>query len=144
MNRLRSFIPYAPYIAWTTALLSLAGSLYFSEVLDFAPCNLCWWGRILMYPLVVIIGVGILRREHQWAYYALPLSLAGVLLAFYHSLLQWGIIPEVIQSCVATTPCTTKYINLFGFVTIPFLELAAFTLIAVCLYLYQKESNRVA
>ena len=135
---------YSPYIAWTTALASLAGSLFFSEVLHYAPCSLCWYGRVLMYPLVVIIGVGILRRETHWLFYAAPLAVAGWLLALYHTLLQWGIIPEVIKPCVVNVPCTTKYINLFGFITIPFLEWLAFSLIAVCLYLYWKETTRVA
>lgn len=126
------------------ALLSVAVSLYFSDVRGFAPCTLCWWGRILMYPLVVIIGVGILRREHNWVVYVLPLTLAGSLLSLYHSLLQWGVIPEIIKPCVANVPCATKYVDYLGFITIPFLELLAFTAINVCLYLYWKESTRVA
>ena len=140
MNRLTK---YAPYLAWAVAALSTAGSLFFSDILHYVPCALCWWGRIFMYPLVIIIGIGILRRERHWIPYALPLTLAGTGLALYHSLLQWGIIPEIIKPCVISVPCTTKYINLLGFITIPFLELLAFLTIAVCLYLYNKETTRV-
>jgi disulfide bond formation protein DsbB len=131
------------YLAFTIALLALAGSLFYSGVLHFAPCDLCWYGRILMYPLVAIVAVGILRRDHGWVFYAAPLTIAGTTLALYHSLLQWGLIPEAIRPCVAGVPCTTKYINYLGFITIPFLELLAFTAINVCLYLYWKENTRV-
>jgi len=130
------------YFAWVIALLSVAISLYFSEVLGFVPCNLCWYGRILMYPLVVIIGVGIIRREQQWVAYAAPLVGAGWLLELYHSLIQWGIISETLTKCVVSVPCTTKYIDYFGFVTIPFLGLLAFTGLGICLYLYRREANR--
>lgn len=135
---MRLITRYAHYLAWTIALLSMSISLYLSDVLHFAPCNLCWYARILMYPLVAIIGVGIIRREHQWVAYAAPLVAAGWLLELYHSLLQWGIIPEALTRCIASVPCTTKYIDYFGFVTIPFLGLLAFTALGVCLYLYRK------
>ncbi len=135
---------YGHYLAWTIALLSMLLSLYLSDVLHFLPCVLCWWTRILMYPLVAVIGVGILRREWQWVYYVLPLTLVGNALTAYHSLLQWGIIPEALAPCTNGIPCTTKYLDFFGFVTIPFLGLLAFTGINVCLYLYWKENKRVA
>lgn len=137
------FRRYGHYAAWAIALASMAGSLFFSEVLHYIPCNLCWWGRILMYPVVAIGAIGILRRDRAWPLYALPLTLAGAVLAFYHSLLQWDIIPEVIQTCVMGVPCSEKNINLLGFITIPFLELLAFMAINVCLYLYWKENTRV-
>ena len=135
---------YGHYAAWTIALLSMLISLYLSDVLHFLPCVLCWYTRILMYPLVVILGVGILRRERQWLYYVVPLTALGTLLTAYHSLLQWGIIPEAAAPCVNGIPCTTKYLDFFGFVTIPFLGFVAFVGINVCLYLYWKESKRVA
>jgi disulfide bond formation protein DsbB len=126
---------FAHYLAWTIALLSVAISLYFSDIRGFVPCNLCWYARILMYPLVVIIGLGIIRRERQWVVYAAPLVAAGWALEFYHSLLQWGIVPETITRCTSGVPCTTKYINYLGFITIPFLGLLAFTALGVCLVL---------
>jgi hypothetical protein len=76
--------------------------------------------------------------EHRWVPYVVPMLGLGWLLELYHSLLQWGIIPEAITRCVATVPCTTKYINYFGFVTIPFLGLLAFTAIGACVYFYYQ------
>lgn len=137
---MRRISRHSHYLAWIIALLSVGMSLYFSNVRGFLPCNLCWYARILMYPLTVIIAVGILRRERHWVAYAAPLVAAGWLLELYHSLLQWGIIPEALAPCVVNVPCTTKYINYFGFITIPFLGLVAFTGLALCLYLYRREA----
>jgi len=136
---IRLIARHAHYLAWAIALLSVGISLYFSDIRGFVPCNLCWYARILMYPLVVIIGVGILRREQQWVAYAAPLVAAGWMLELYHSLLQWGVIPETLTRCIASIPCTTKYIDYFGFVTIPFLGLLAFTALGICLFLYRKK-----
>lgn len=119
------------YLAWTVALLSVVTSLYLSDVMGFTPCNLCWYARILMYPLVVIIGVGIIRRDRNWVFYAAPLIGAGWLLELYHSLLQWGIIPETLTRCSVGVPCTTKYVDYLGFITIPFLGLLAFTALGI-------------
>lgn len=132
------------YVAWTIALLATVISLYLSDGLHMVPCVLCWYTRILMYPLVAIIGVGILRQERQWVYYVVPLVGVGLVVTAYHSLLQWGIIPEAIAPCMNGVSCATKNINLLGFVTIPFLGWLSFAGIAVCLYLYWKETNRVA
>lgn len=133
---------HAHYAAWTIVVFSLAISLYFSDVLGYIPCNLCWYARILMYPLAIIIGIGILRRERQWLWYAAPLVVAGWFLELYHSLLQWGIVAEPVFKCVSGVPCTTKYINYLGFVTIPFLGLLAFTGIGLALWLYARSGRR--
>jgi len=118
-----------PYLVWVVALVSMAGSLALSEVFKLVPCVLCWYQRILMYPLVVIVGVGILRRQRDWVYYALPLAVVGVAVAGYQSLLQWGIVPEAAAPCSAVASCALKQINWMGFVTIPFMSFLAFTAI---------------
>ncbi len=143
---MRFFSRYAHYAAWVIALMSMAISLYFSDIRGFVPCNLCWYARILMYPLVVIIGIGIIRRDRNWVIYAAPLVAAGWLLELYHSLLQWGIIPEVVTKCLINVPCTTKNIDYFGFVTIPFLGLLAFTALVICLiaYYFGNSTNEKA
>lgn len=142
---MRFIARHSHYVAWVVALLSVVISLFLSDILGFVPCNLCWYARILMYPLVVIIGLGILRRDRSWVIYAAPLVGAGWLLETYHSLLQWGVIPETLTRCAIGVPCTTKYIDYFGFVTIPFLGWLAFSAIGLCLFLHyrhtQKEAN---
>jgi disulfide bond formation protein DsbB len=128
------------YIAWTTALLATLGSLYFQYILDLPPCVLCWYQRIAMYPLVIIIGIGILKRDLQFWMYALPFSIIGLAIAIYHNLLYYKILPESVAPCTEGISCTTKQIELLGFITIPLLSLIAFTVITVLLLIYKKSN----
>ena len=133
---------YLPYLVWAVALGSMVGSLALSDILHLVPCVLCWWQRILMYPLVVVVGVAILRRDEGWAYTVLPMSVAGMALALYHSLLQWGILPAEIAPCNAVVSCVTKQIDWFGFVTIPFMSLVMFALVTIFSVAYLKIRPR--
>ncbi|MBC8160682.1 MAG: disulfide bond formation protein B [Roseiflexaceae bacterium] len=120
------------YIALLAAWIATSGSLFFSEVLGWIPCSLCWYQRILMYPLSIIIAIGLLRRDARLHTYALPFSLLGAAVSTYHYLLQktdW--LPP--PACAMGVPCSTDYINWLGFVTIPFLALTAFLIISLML-----------
>lgn len=128
-----------PYIAWTQALVATFGSLYFSEVMRLPPCVLCWYQRILMYPIVLIAAVGIIRRDKALATYVLPLSITGWLISLYHNLLYYKILPESITPCQLGVSCTTRQIEWLGFITIPLLSLVAFTVINVCFILYHRS-----
>lgn len=128
-------------ISWVVALVSMMGSLFFSNVLHFPPCVLCWYQRIFMYPLVLILGVGILRKDRNVAYYVLPLSVIGGVIALYHNLLYYNFIPESLAPCLTGVSCTTKFIEYFGFVTIPFLSLMSFVVITTCMILYKKSNK---
>lgn len=131
----------ALYLAWLVALVATLGSLYFSEVRAFVPCTLCWYQRILMYPLAYQLGVAAWREDAGVVRYALPLSLLGMLVSTFHYLEQmvpgFGF-PEV---CRGAVPCTVRYIEWFGFVTIPFLALIAFTLVSVGLVLAARSGE---
>ncbi len=129
------------YIAWTISLVSTLGSLYFSQVQHLPPCILCWYQRILMYPLVIILAVGIMRRDKGTYQYVLPFSILGMLLSFYHVLLQRGIIPDQFAPCTAGVSCTTKYIEWLGFITIPVLSFVAFTVITICMIAYKRKAG---
>ncbi len=85
-----------------------------------------------MYPLVLILGTGLLRNDKKVWMYGLPLALVGWGIALYHNLLYYNILPEAMAPCVAGVSCTTKFISYFGFVTIPLLSLVAFSLILAC------------
>lgn len=132
------------YIAWLQSVIATLGSLFFSEVMKFPPCVLCWYQRIAMYPIVFIIAIGALRKDNGVYLYVLPLSITGFIIAIYHNLLYYKIIPESIQPCINGVSCTTKFIEWFGFITIPFLSLVAFFIINVCMILYiiQIRKNR--
>lgn len=121
---------FFPYVVFVVALSSMVGSLVLSELVHLVPCVLCWYQRILMYPLVAIIAVGILRHDRNWVFYVLPLSLLGAVVAAYHSLLQWGILSEAIIPCNAAVSCAVKEVNILGFITIPFLSFLAFAAIS--------------
>lgn len=122
-------IMYSRYVAFTQALVATLGSLALSELVKLPPCVLCWYQRSMMYPLVVILAVGILRKERQLWQYVLPIAGIGWLIAAYHTLLQWKIIPDTLAPCVEGVSCTTIQVNLLGFITIPFMSLVAFTVI---------------
>lgn len=130
------------YIALMQSIVATLGSLFFSEVLKFPPCVLCWYQRILMYPLVVILAVGMIRKDKGVYLYALPLSILGIAIALYHNLLYYKILPESIQPCLDGVSCTTKFIEWFGFVTIPLLSLIAFIVITICMLFYMKIVRR--
>lgn len=123
--------------AFIIALVATAGSLFFSEVMKLPPCVLCWYQRIAMYPLVIILMVGLLRTGKECIHYAMPLILAGLGIAFYHNLLYYNIIADSIIPCTQGISCTAKQIEWLGFITIPFLSLAAFSLLLVaCFFTY--------
>jgi disulfide bond formation protein DsbB len=126
------------YIALLQSIAALLGSLYYSEIKNYTPCTLCWYQRILMYPLVILIAVGILRRDKKLDLYILPMTILGGLIAFYHILLQKGILPEAIAPCTIGASCLTKHVGYFGFITIPVMSLTAFVVITICMVVYRR------
>lgn len=118
------------------------GSLVFSEILKFPPCILCWYQRIFMYPLVIILAVGIWKKDKNVHLYALPLSTAGLIISMYHNLLYYGLLPESASPCILGISCTTKFIEWFGFITIPFLSMIAFITTTLLILLHVKLNRR--
>ncbi len=132
---------YLLYSGWIIALVATVGSLFFSEVMQLPPCVLCWYQRIAMYPLVLIIGIGILIRDARLKSYALPLCLIGLAISIYHNLLYYGLIPESITPCTEGISCTSKQIEWLGFITIPLMALTAFVGVVLCLIFYKSEQK---
>jgi disulfide bond formation protein DsbB len=125
---------FATYIVWAISWGSVFGSLYFSEIAGYVPCALCWWQRLLIYPLAVFSTVAIIRKEFtQFAYYAVTFGVIGSIVSFYHSLLQWGVIEHNVLNCSVggAVSCSDPEIMLLGFVTIPFLAFLSFAAITV-------------
>ena len=119
---------YGALLACVIAAVATLGSLYFSEVAGFVPCTLCWYQRILMYPLTVIALVGFIKADEYLPSYVLPLSLLGMGVSGYHYLVQLGAFghPTV---CAVGIPCSLRYVNYAGFISIPLMAFTAFTLI---------------
>lgn len=126
-------------LSFITATIATLGSLFFSEIMQFVPCNMCWYQRIFMYPLVLIFLINLLYPDDKLYKYSMPLILVGLFFAIYHNLLMFGIIPESVVPCVQGIPCSTRYIDWFGFITIPFLSLVSYLAIFVFMSLYKKE-----
>lgn len=132
---------YLLFTAWLQAVIATLGSLFFSEIMHYTPCVLCWYQRIGMYPLVAIILVGMIRKSRDIAYYVLPLSIIGEIIALYHNLIYYHVISENFVPCVQGVSCTTRFFAWFGFITIPLLSLIAFTVINVCMIVYLKMTT---
>lgn len=118
------------------AVTAVAGSLYFSEIRHFEPCLLCWYQRILMYPLAVIMGFALITRVSVIAWLVLGTAVVGQAVAAYHVLLQKTSWFSSATTCGTGPSCAIPYIDWFGIVTIPMLSLMAFMLIAICMVLY--------
>ncbi|MDT3414478.1 disulfide bond formation protein DsbB [Brevibacillus aydinogluensis] len=133
---------YALFGSWVVSLIATAGSLFFSEVMKYIPCELCWFQRIFMYPLVILLGVAAVKKDYRMSSYALILSVIGGCISLYHYLIQKVPALYDLGNACGIIPCNTDYINWFGFITIPFLALVAFIMIAVLqIYIrrYEKE-----
>ncbi|MBP7831642.1 MAG: disulfide bond formation protein B [Candidatus Pacebacteria bacterium] len=131
----------ALYIAWALALVAMLGSLYFSEIKGFAPCVLCWYQRIAIYPLVLLIPVGIIKKDPRIADYVLTLSIAGLIVSLYQNLLYYKILPESVSPCSTGVSCLTKYVEYFGFLTIPLLSFITLAAITTLMIMYKKQNH---
>lgn len=126
------------FAAWLMASVATLGALFFSEVMQRTPCVLCWYQRIFMFPLVFVLGAGLLPFDPRSVRYALPLAVTGWGFALYHCLLYMGFIPKSLQPCTQGLSCADVKLELFSFVTIPLLSLLAFTLIIALLWAVRK------
>ena len=129
-------------LSWVTALIATMGSLFLSLVLHFVPCELCWYQRILMYPIVIILGVAIVRNDVKAAFYVLPMSILGMLFGAYHYIIQKFDFGKAIAQCTGGVSCTNKQFELLGFITIPFMSFVAFTIITVTLVLSVRKMKK--
>lgn len=134
-NKIGSTILLLCFLVASAATL---GSLFFSEIMQFVPCTMCWYQRIFMYPLVLIFLMALLYPDDKVFKYSMILVLTGFFFSVYHNLLMFGIIPESAVPCTQGVPCSTEYIDWFGFVTIPFLSLLSYGIILLLLVLGKK------
>lgn len=135
---LKVFAKIADKYTFIMALVATLGSLYYSEIAGFEPCKYCWFQRILMYPLTIIMYIAIRIKDKHISRYVLPISGIGTLLAGYHYLTQLGWLPS---TCVATgysVGCAKIFVMTFGYITIPMMSFTAFLLI----FVLQIISNR--
>ena len=130
------------FACWVIASVSILGALFFSEVMKLAPCVLCWWQRVFMVPLVIMLPFGLVPFDRSIVRYALPLAITGWSVAAFHLLLMYGIVPEGLEPCRQGVSCKEVQIEWFGFVTIPLLSFLAFTLMGALLLSARSRSHR--
>ena len=128
------------FSAWLITAVATAGSLFFSYVMGFAPCVLCWYQRIFLFPLVIVLARGLFPLDRAVVRYALPLATLGWLVAGYHNLVYAGIVPERLQPCTQGVSCTEEYLELFGFLSIPMLSWLGFTALTGILLAVHRRS----
>ncbi len=129
-------------ISWIISLSAFIISLIFSEIMQLAPCNLCWYQRIFMYPLVIILPIAYFNNDRQALYYTTPLTFIGFLISMYHVLLYHQIISEPLKLCSANLSCTNKQLILFNGIGIPDLSFIAFTILLILQTLGIKNEKR--
>lgn len=130
------------FISWLIATASTLGSLFFSEIMDLVPCVLCWYQRIFIFPLAIILFVGQHPLDLKVVRYALPVAIIGLLFTIYHCLLFFGFIPENLQPCSQGISCADDSMVLFNFLPIPLLSLAAFSAIIILLFKVRMNTER--
>lgn len=122
---------YGYKLAAFISVFAVSGSLFYSEIADYAPCVLCWWQRIFMYPMAVILPIGLLLKDKKAKFYSLALSVIGVSIAIYHYFMQRGVVEESGTCSVVgySNSCGSNYFEIFGYITIPMMALTAFAAI---------------
>lgn len=141
MNRLLAFLSKQAYaIVFALAGFGMAGSLYYSEILGLAPCLLCWYQRITMYPVVLIAAIAVWVDDKKAYRYIIPLIGIGTLISLYQNLLYYGIIPEKLAPCTFGVSCTTQYDSWLAILPIPLQALGAHLMIlALMIMKWKKE-----
>ncbi len=127
------------FLAWLLAGVSTLSALFLGEVMGYTPCVLCWYQRICMFPLVLILAAGLFPLDRGVIRYALPLAVTGWLLALFHWGVASGVIPERVAPCTQGVPCSVEQIVWLGFLTLPMLSVLAFSgIIALLVLTYFK------
>ena len=122
------------FLAWLLATLSTLGALFLGEIMGYTPCQFCWYQRIAMFPLVLVLAAGLFPFDPKVIRYALPLAIVGWLLALFQMALVVGLIPESVTPCQKGVPCSELQVVWFGFISIPLLSVLAFSSIIALLF----------
>ncbi len=130
------------YISWLIAIVSIIGALFFSSVMDLAPCFLCWYQRVFIFPLGIVLAVGFLKNDNMVFWYSFPLALIGWGISVYHNFLYYHLIAQSIIPCSGGVSCTENQFELFGFISIPLMALLSLTSILVLLILFVKKMKK--
>jgi disulfide bond formation protein DsbB len=130
------------FACWLVATMATLGALFFSEVMQLPPCALCWYQRIFIFPLVLLLPIGLFPWDGKIVRYALPLVTVGGAVALFQLLLVYGVIPESVQPCRQGVSCKDVQIEWLGFLSIPLLSFVAFVVMGALLVAAHFRSSR--
>ena len=135
---------YILELLFTAIMSAVVGSLVYSEIVGFPPCDLCWYQRIFLYPQAVIIFMAMRRKDKTVIDYLVPLSIIGAIVAFYQSLVQWGFSPVYTADCVALGgECAKIYVKVYSYITIPFMSFTVFIFIIAIKFIYYHKERKI-
>jgi len=127
------------FLSWLLACIAALGSLFFSDIMAYPPCTLCWYQRICMYPLIILLLPAVINYDRKVLQYTLPLTIIGLLISIYHNLIYFNVIDESLSPCSMGVSCKAKFIQWFGFIDIPQLSLLAFVLMTILLLMLKRR-----
>ena len=124
-------------------LAAVVGSLIYSNIVGYPPCDLCWIQRICMYPQLIIVFMAMRRGDKTVLDYLMPLSIIGALVALYQSFIQWGYSVGPTLACTSVGgECAKVYVKVYSYITIPFMSFTVFVfIIALKLIYYHKNKS---
>lgn len=134
---------YPLHLVFVTSLASLVFSLVYSNIMDFPPCELCWIQRICMYPQVLLSLMALIRKDLHMVYYLLPLSIIGLVVSFYHSLVQWGFGLGLLGCTAVGGECAKVYVLEYGYITIPFMAFSSFVYLLTISVIYYHSKKQI-
>lgn len=140
---LKKYNQYILPLSFLVAGGAFIGSMMLSSLYQLAPCELCWYQRIAMFPIPILIGAALLRRDNKVYWYVLPLSVTGMLISLFQTLLQWGIVGESVLSCGGLVSCAEKQVELLGFITIPLGSFLVFSTITALMFAQMKHGGKI-
>ena len=124
--------------AFVISLIATLGSLFYSEIAGYIPCKLCWYQRIFMYPLPILLGIALFKKDNKISHYAIPLSIIGGIISIYHYSTQ--ILNNSSICSAESAACNSKIFFSYGYITIPVMALTAFALIIFLTYTANKNN----
>jgi len=141
-NYIYSFVnKYVLELIFFSSMSALVGSLLYSNVAGFPPCELCWIQRIFMYPQALLSFMAMIWKDKKMVTYLFPMSVLGGIVALYHSLANWGWGGSLVECAAAGGECSKVYVLEYGYITIPFMALTTFAYLILISVIYYKSTN---
>ena len=134
---------YVVWLLFLTSFSALIGSLLYSEIIGFPPCDLCWIQRIFMYPQVALAFMALIKKDKSIAGYLLPLSLMGAIVSLYHSLTSWGFGASLLACTAVGGACSKVFVLSYGYITIPFMSFTVFAYLILTSIIYYKSKQKI-